>query len=147
MDKERFLTLRWNNLLSLGLGLILLIYVYFVFTTSVISDLIAFVGLLVISAVYWTIVEQHANMRFAWLQDNSTDQISFKEKTANRLIYIAYNLLWWVPAVLAFTNLIDYQTGFLLFLVYTIFRALVNFYRVNFLSLEQALSFPLRSPW
>jgi hypothetical protein len=52
MTKEEFLTVRWNNLLTLGLGLILLIYVAVVVSTSVLSDLAAFIGLAVIGVVY-----------------------------------------------------------------------------------------------
>ena len=52
MTKEEFLTVRWNNLLSLGLGLILLIYVVLVLSTSVLSDFAAFIGLVVIGVLY-----------------------------------------------------------------------------------------------
>lgn len=52
MTKEDFLTVRWNNLLSLGLGLILLIYVVFVLSTLVLSDFAAFIGLVVIGVLY-----------------------------------------------------------------------------------------------
>jgi hypothetical protein len=52
MAKEDFLTLRWNNILTLGLGFILLIYVLFVFTTSVLTDRGAFIGLVVLGVIY-----------------------------------------------------------------------------------------------
>ena len=52
MTMEKFLTVRWNNILTLGLGLILLIYVWFVLSTSVLSDFAAFIGLAVIAVVY-----------------------------------------------------------------------------------------------
>jgi hypothetical protein len=52
MTKEKFLTVRWNNLLSLGLGLILLIYVVVVSSTSVLSARAGFVGLVVIGVLY-----------------------------------------------------------------------------------------------
>ena len=52
MTKEDFLTVRWNNLLSLGLGLILLIYVAVVLSTSVLSDRAAFFGLVVLGVLY-----------------------------------------------------------------------------------------------
>jgi hypothetical protein len=52
MTKEKFLTIRWNNFLPLGLGLILLIYVAIVVSTSVMSDLAALIGLAVIGGVY-----------------------------------------------------------------------------------------------
>jgi hypothetical protein len=52
MTKEDFFTLRWNNILSLGLGLILLIYIYFVLSTSVLSDVAAIIGLVLLGAIY-----------------------------------------------------------------------------------------------
>ncbi len=52
MAREEFLTLRWNNILTLGFGLIMLAYVGFVLSTSVLSDFQAFVGLVLIGAVY-----------------------------------------------------------------------------------------------
>jgi hypothetical protein len=85
-------------------------------------------------------------MRFAWLRENSTGDVSIKPSTANRIIFIACNLIWWIPVVLPFTGIIDYRTGFIAFLVVTLIRAGANLYRNNVLSLEQAESFPLRAP-
>ena len=52
MTKEDFLTVRWNNILTLGLGLIMLIYVAFVLATSILSDLPAFISIVIIGVVY-----------------------------------------------------------------------------------------------
>ena len=52
MTKDKFLTLRWNNILTLGMGLLMLTYVGFVLSTSVLSDVAAFVGLVLIGAIY-----------------------------------------------------------------------------------------------
>ena len=52
MTKEEFLTLRWNNLLTLGLGLLVLIYVLAVLSTSALSDFAAFIGLVVLGVLY-----------------------------------------------------------------------------------------------
>ena len=52
MTKERFLTVRWNNLLSLGMGLPALIYAVVVLSTSVLSDSAGFIGLVVIGVLY-----------------------------------------------------------------------------------------------
>jgi hypothetical protein len=52
MIKEEYLTLRWNNILTLGIGLVMLIYVGFVLSTTVLSDVAAFIGLALIGAVY-----------------------------------------------------------------------------------------------
>jgi hypothetical protein len=52
MTKEKFLTVRWNNLLSLGLGIPALMYVFAVLSTSIFSERVAFIGLAVIGVVY-----------------------------------------------------------------------------------------------
>jgi len=52
MTKEKFLTVRWNNWLTLALGLPALIYGIVVLSTSVLSDFWGFIGLVVIGALY-----------------------------------------------------------------------------------------------
>lgn len=52
MTKAKFLTVRWNNLLSLGLGIPALIYVGVILATPVLSDRAAFIGLVVIGVLY-----------------------------------------------------------------------------------------------
>lgn len=52
MIKEEFLTASWNNVLTIGLGLVFVIYAVVVRSTAVLSDSAAFIGLVVIGAVY-----------------------------------------------------------------------------------------------
>jgi hypothetical protein len=52
MTKETFLTVRWNNLLSLGLGLPTLIYVVAAFSTSAWSEQSGMIGLSIIGVLY-----------------------------------------------------------------------------------------------
>jgi hypothetical protein len=52
MTKDKFLTVRWNNLLTLGLGLPSLIYAVVVLSTSVMSDFAGFIGMAVMGALY-----------------------------------------------------------------------------------------------
>lgn len=52
MTKERFFTVRWNNLLTLALGLPTLIYGVVVLSTSALSDFRGFVGLALCGVVY-----------------------------------------------------------------------------------------------
>jgi hypothetical protein len=92
------------------------------------------------------VVEQHAAMRFAWLREQSGNDELVKQGPLNRLIFIAYNVIWWVPIVLPFAKVIDYRTGFIAFLAITIFRAVANLFRNNVLKGEQAEYFPLRAP-
>jgi hypothetical protein len=85
-------------------------------------------------------------MRFAWLRKNSANHVPVKQSFTDRLIFIAYNVAWWIPIVLPFTKTINYRTGFIAFFVVTIIRAGANLYRNNILTPEQAESFPLRAP-
>ena len=52
MTKEKFLTVRWNNWLSLGLGLVVLVYVVFVLSNSTWSEKGGFTGLAILGALY-----------------------------------------------------------------------------------------------
>ena len=87
-------------------------------------------------------------MRFAWQRKKSTEQVLTTKKPSFllRFIMIAYNVVWWVPIVLPIVKVIDYRTAFMVFLVITIIRVVVNILRNNVLKPEQAEYFPLRSP-
>jgi hypothetical protein len=85
-------------------------------------------------------------MQLAWQRENSPNTVSVKQSITNRLVYIAYNIIYFVPIVLPFTKVIDYSTGFIMLFIVLIIRAIVNIYRNNVLNLEQAESLPFRSP-
>ena len=72
--------------------------------------------------------------------------VAAKQSYNDRLVFIAYNIVWWIPAVLTFIGIIDYRTGFFAFLGITIIRAAANLYRNNMLTPERGEFFPLRSP-
>ena len=52
MTKEKYLTVRWNNILTLVLGVPALLFAGIVFSTPVLSDKAAFIGLALIGVVY-----------------------------------------------------------------------------------------------
>jgi hypothetical protein len=52
MTKERFLAVRWNNLLSLGLGIPALIYVVVAFSTRLWTEMGGMIGLSIIGVLY-----------------------------------------------------------------------------------------------
>ncbi len=85
-------------------------------------------------------------MRFAWQRENSPSRVPAQASLSGRIVYAAYNILYWVPIVLPFTRAMDYRTGFVALFVVLIFRSAANLYRNNFLQLEQAETFPFRSP-
>jgi nicotinamide riboside transporter PnuC len=84
-------------------------------------------------------------MRFAWQRKNSADKVSAKQSSTGRIIYIAYNVVYWLPIVLTVTKVIDYRTGFITFSLILIIRAVANLYRNN-TTVEQGEYFALRSP-
>ena len=84
-------------------------------------------------------------MRFAWLRKKQGLEDP-KMSTGARLIYIGYNVIWWLPVVLVVLGVWSYRAGTVVFVVVTVFRALANLYRNNALSIEAAQRFPLRSP-
>jgi len=51
-SRDRFLTVRWNNLLTLALGVPALVFAFVALTTDMFSDQAAFIGLVVVSAFY-----------------------------------------------------------------------------------------------
>jgi hypothetical protein len=91
-------------------------------------------------------VEQHLNMRFAWERENEADTSAIEQGTVSRFIYIAYNILWWLPLVFTIIGTIDYRTALVAFFAITIIRAVANLYRNNFLARQQAERFPFRAP-
>ena len=84
-------------------------------------------------------------MRFAWLRKKQGLEDP-RMSTGARLIYIGYNVIWWLPVVLVVLGVWSYREGAVGFLAVTVFRALANLYRNNVLSIEAAQRFPLRSP-
>jgi hypothetical protein len=52
MKKEEFLTVRWNNILTVGLGLPTLIYIVVAFSTSLWTTMGGMIGLSILGVLY-----------------------------------------------------------------------------------------------
>ena len=52
MNKEKFLTIRWNNWLTLGLGIPALIFIVYAFSTSLWTTRWGLIGLSIIGVLY-----------------------------------------------------------------------------------------------
>ncbi len=52
MTKDKFLTVRWNNLLTLTFGIPILVFGIVFLSTDVMSDFSGFVTMLIAGAVY-----------------------------------------------------------------------------------------------
>ena len=85
-------------------------------------------------------------MRFAWLRQKSGNSGPVKQSVLEILIFMVYNLVYWVPLVLSITGTIEYRAGFIAFAGVIAVRTVLNWYRVNVLSPEVGQRFPLRAP-
>ncbi len=85
-------------------------------------------------------------MRFAWLRETEYPEGTFQPKWPAKVLFILYNVVWWIPVILAFTKAINYRAGFIAFFIVTLFRGIANAYRINVLRPEKAMVFPFRSP-
>ena len=52
MTKEKFLTIRWNNCLTLGLGLPALVYILYAFSSPLWTTRGGLIGLSIIGVLY-----------------------------------------------------------------------------------------------
>lgn len=85
-------------------------------------------------------------MRFAWLRTSEGAASLPTMAPTDRLLFVAYNVVWWVPVVLPLVGVVSYRAGTVGFLTLTVARAVVNLYRNNIMSTTNAQRFPLRSP-
>ena len=49
---EKYLTVRWNNLIALGVGIPVLIYVVIALSTSALSGLPGYIGIAILGVLY-----------------------------------------------------------------------------------------------
>ena len=87
-------------------------------------------------------------MRFAWLRENSANQVSIKQGCTHplALIRVAYNAVFWIFLLPFFTSM-EYGTGFIAFTVIIFVRLGANLYTNHVLKQpEQYESFPFRIP-
>ena len=149
MTKEEFLTVRWNNLLTLGLGLPALLFILYAFSTSLWMEPAGMIGLSIIGVVYWLIIEGHTAMRFAWLRKDTTNEGAVKQASTQpiSLIRKAYNAAFWI-FLLPFFTVIEYSTGFIVFTIIILIRLCANLYANNIIQLTPAQydQFPFRIP-
>ena len=146
MNKYKYLSVRWNNYLMIGLGVPALSYAATFFFTSILSDKTGFFGMVAVGIVYCLIVEQHSSMMLKWRIKNSDGYTPVKQSFLEKLTVVIYNFIWWIPIALPFADIVSYQGGATIFFFITLVRAILNLYRVNVLKLEQAFHFPLRGP-
>jgi hypothetical protein len=86
-------------------------------------------------------------MRFAWLRENSANEVSVKQASTHPLALIrkVYNLAFWIFLVPFFTAM-EYSRGFIVFTVIIAIRLVLNLYTNNFTDLTPAQyeSYPFR---
>ncbi|MDH5325481.1 MAG: hypothetical protein OEZ68_12395 [Gammaproteobacteria bacterium] len=146
MNKDKYLSVQWNNFLMLGLGIPALSYASVVFFTSSISEKSGFFGMVAAGIVYCLIVEPHSSMLLKWRNKNNSEYVPEKYSYLERFVVVIYNLIWWTPIVFPFAGIVGYKSGSIIFFLITFVRAMLNLYRINILRPEVAFHFPLRGP-
>ena len=150
MTKEKFLSVRWNNILTLALGLPTLLYVVIALSGPLWTTRGGLVWLALIGVLYWIGIEFHTASRFAWLRKNSSDPESVNQAFIHplALIRFAYNAVFWV-FLLPFIFRIDYQIGFIAFAIVIGVRLVLNLVTNNLLDFtpDQYDLYPFRIPW
>jgi hypothetical protein len=89
-------------------------------------------------------------VRFAWLQENSTNRELVKQSSVHpmALIRAAYNIVFWVFLIPFLFSAIDYGSGFIWFSTVIFIRLVLNLITNNFLKLtpQQFEQYPFRIP-
>ena len=85
-------------------------------------------------------------MRFAWLRSKEGSEEPPLMTPADRVTFVVYNVIWWVPVILTVLGFLSFWAGSLGFMVMSVLRAVTNAYRINVLPVDAAHRFPLRSP-
>ena len=150
MNKENFLTVRWNNILTLVLGIPALIYILYALSGSLWTSKGGLIVLSIIGVVYWLGIEFHTAMRFAWLHEKSGSNEITKQAYSHplSLIRLVYNAVFWI-FLIPFLTRIDFKVGFISFAVVISVRLVLNLYTNNVLDLspEKYENYPFRIPW
>ena len=84
-------------------------------------------------------------MRFAWLRKKEGVGEPSMGGVA-RLVYVGYNVVWWLPVLFVLVGVWSYRAGTIGFLIVTVARTVANLHRNNVLPVDAAQRFPLRSP-
>ena len=136
MTREQFLTVRWNNILSIGLAAIVVAYAAIIVTTSDWAGRGALIGLAIIGSPLCVVVELHTSRRFEWLRRNTEGYVPVKQSIAHpfALIRLLYNLVFWV-FLLPFLTPMEYGTGFIAFGAVLLLRLTLHLISNNVLKL------------
>ena len=134
MDTERFLTRRWNVLISLVQGIPTFIFALIAILTDISYSRGGMIALSVAGCLFCLILEYHSSARFASVWKQSTKAHPESEKPGpnpfSRALLIIHNLLFWFFFIPFFTGM-SYQSGFIAFAAILFFRFLANSY-INF---------------
>lgn len=85
-------------------------------------------------------------MRFAWFRKTSPAFMPGYQSAINRVLFVGFNVVYWVPVVLPIAGVIDYRACCVGFTAIIVTRLVLNLYRNNVLTPQQAVYFPFRAP-
>ena len=148
MNKEKFLTRRWNTIISVALGVPTFTFAIYGLVSPIGETREGMIVLSVLGALFWLVLEYHTSARFAWLQ-----KISIGTKDKPKLIglaltaLVAHNLIYWF-FLIPFLTPLSYRTGFVIYSIILLSRFIANtIINLQDFSPEQYYKFSFRIPW
>ena len=150
MDKERFLSRRWNVLISLVQGIPTFAFALIAILTDISYSRGGMIALSVAGSLFCLILEYHTSARFAseWKRTTAVHPDLEKPRPTpfSRGLLIIHNLAFWFFLIPLFTSM-GYRSGFIAFAAILFFRFLANSY-INLKDFDAArfYRFPFRIP-
>ena len=150
MNKERFLSRRWNILISLVQGIPTFTFALIAILTDISYSLGGMIALSVAGSLFCLILEYHSSVRFAAEWKKQSEENPGLEKPGPkplvRVLLVIHNLAFWFFLIPLFTRM-SYRIGFITFASILFFRFLANSY-MNLKDFDAAryYRFPFRIP-
>ena len=150
MNTERFLSRRWNVLISLVQGIPTFTFALIAILTDISYSLGGMIALSVAGSLFCLILEYHSSARFAAEWKRTTEANPGLEKprpkSLARVLLVIHNLAFWFFLIPLFTSM-PYRGGFIAFAAILFFRFLANSYmNLKDFDAAQYYRFPFRIP-
>ena len=147
MNKDKFLTRRWNTIISLVQGLPTFAFIAYGIFSPLGGTLGGMIAISVVGGLFCLILEYHTSARFARQLEKSDPQASKpKLKGLPLVILVVHNVIYWFFLIPLLTPM-SYRTGFVVYGIILLIRFIGNTYiNLRDFSNEQYYAYPLRIP-
>jgi hypothetical protein len=148
MDKAKFLSRRWNDIITLVQGVPTVAYMIYGLATPLGGTQKGMIILSVSGALFWIFLEYHTSARFARLQKKADpDAKKTSPSGLASIILLVHSILFWSFLIPFFTPM-SYRAGFVMYTVILLIHLAANTYiNLRISTPAKYYAFPLRIPW